>query len=89
MAVSERSTYFTRETYQQIFSDPNQNSKGNSKILLGVSKNLFYIIGVINQYAFESRNALRNYYERKSPASAKSAQLPAEFPYHTAILSFN
>lgn len=69
LAVSERPAYFAADTYEKIFSDPNGNSKGNLNPLLGVSKGLFQVIGAINQYAYESRTPMRNYYGRKSPTS--------------------
>lgn len=75
LAVSERPAYFDPDTYEKIFSDPNGNSKGNLNPLLGVSKGLFQVIGAINQYAYESRTPMRNYYGRKSPTSPSTYEL--------------
>lgn len=71
LAVSERPSYFTHETYDKIFSDPNGNSTGNLNPLLGVSKALYKVIGEINQYAYEAKTPMRNYYGKRSFSAFK------------------
>lgn len=79
LAVSERPSYFTHETYDKIFSDPNGNSTGNLNPLLGVSKALYKVIGEINQYAYEAKTPMRNYYGKRSFSAFKSFNLsPSE-----------
>lgn len=75
LAVSERPSYFTHETYDNIFSDPNGNSTGNLNPLLGVSKTLYKVIGEINQYAFEAKTPMRYYYGKRSSSAFKSFNL--------------
>lgn len=75
LAVSERPQYFPNETYDQIFKDPNENSKGNLNPLLGVSKALYKVIGAINQFAYESRTPMRNYYGKRCLSLFKSHAL--------------
>lgn len=75
LAVSERPSYFNPDIYDQIFSDPNGNSKGNLNPLLGVSKGLYKVIGAINQFAYECKTPIRNYYKRGSPTALRSEQL--------------
>lgn len=69
LAMSERPSYFAHDAYDQIFSDPNGNSKGNLNPLLGVSKALYKVIGTINQFAYESRRPMKSYYGRGSSAT--------------------
>ncbi|KAK6453934.1 zinc-finger transcription factor of the Zn(2)-Cys(6) binuclear cluster domain type [Scheffersomyces xylosifermentans] len=69
---TERGTYFPSKDYDTIFKDPEGFSKGNLNPLLGVSKDLYRIIGEISTLMYESKKILHSYYSRDSPTSASN-----------------
>lgn len=62
---SERGTYFPSEEYDFIFRDDDGFSSGNLNPLLGISKNLYRIIGDISTLLFESKKQLDIFYSRE------------------------
>lgn len=58
-STSSRGTYFPSSDYDHIFKDREGYSRGNLNPLLGISKNLYRIIGDINLLVFESNKALK------------------------------
>ena len=62
---SERGTYFPSEEYDFIFRDDDGFSLGNLNPLLGISKNLYRIIGDISTLLYESKKQLDIFYSRE------------------------
>ena len=61
---SERGTYFPSEEYDFIFRDDDGFSLGNLNPLLGISKNLYRIIGDISTLLYESKT-IGHFYSRE------------------------
>lgn len=69
-----RGTYFPLETYELVFEDREGHTKGNLNPLLGISKNLYRIIGNISTLAYESTQHLHAYYNRDLPVDADASE---------------
>ncbi|RCK65969.1 Transcriptional activator protein UGA3 [Candida viswanathii] len=61
----ERGTYFPSEQYDFIFQDAQGFSTGNLNPLLGVSKNLYRIIGDISTLLYQSKKEMEEFYNRE------------------------
>lgn len=62
---NERGTYFPSDQYDVIFKDKDGYSRGNLSPLLGVSKELFKIIGDISTLVYDSRNNIDLYFKKE------------------------
>lgn len=69
-STSERGTYFSPDTYQTIFKDPEGVSRGNLSPLLGVSKTLYRYIAEITSLSHRNNKKLNEYYNRCSPKTS-------------------